>query len=162
MKKRQVEILFRQYYRRMYAAAYGLLYDEQDSKDVVSDVFASLLESNMELLPDTESQYLLSAVRHKCLNSLRDKTNRERIVKLYVRSLEDDNGTDVEDDWRELCDYAHKELSEQELDIFSMRFLDGKDYKDICTATGTSRIAVWKHLSHIKKLLREHFNSKQQ
>lgn len=74
MEKRQVEILFRQHYRRMYAAAYSMLYDEQESKDAVSDVFASLLEGNVELLPDAAGQYLLTAVRHNCMNRLRDKT----------------------------------------------------------------------------------------
>lgn len=162
MRKRQVEILFRQHYRRMYAAAYSLLYDGQESKDAVSDVFASLLENNVELLPDAAGQYLLSAVRHHCLNRLRDKTNRERTARLYVSSLQDDDDNAVEDEWRQLCDFAHKKLSEQELAIFTMRFLDGKDYKDICAATGISRIAVWKHLSHIKKLLQQHYNSKQQ
>lgn len=162
MQKQQAEILFHRHYRRMYAAAYGLLYDEQESKDAVSDVFASLLESNVELLSDTAGQYLLSAVRHKCLNLLRDKTNRERIARLYVNSLPDEDDNAVEDEWRQLCDFAHKELSEQELVIFTMRFLDGKDYKDICAQTGISRIAVWKHLSHIQTLLKEHYNSKQQ
>lgn len=157
MKKRQVEMLFRQYYRRMYTAAYGLLYDDQESMDAVSDIFVSLLEGNIELLPDTAGQYLLSAVRHNCLNRLRDKTNRERIAQLYVSSLQGDNSNSVEDKWQQLCELAHKELSEQELAIFKMRFLDGKDYKDICTATGISRIAVWKHLSHIKKLLKQNF-----
>lgn len=96
MIKRQIEILFRQHYRRMYAVAYSLLYDEQESKDAVSDVFASLFESNVELLPDSAGQYLLSAVRHNCLNSLRDKTNRERIVRLYVSSLQADDGSATE------------------------------------------------------------------
>lgn len=162
MTKQQVETLFRQHYRRMYAAAYGVLYDEQESKDAVSDVFATLLESKVELLPNTAGEYLLSAVRHNCLNRLRDKNNRQRIALLYVSSLPDNDDNTVEERWQGLCDFAHKELSEKELKIFTMRFLDGKAYKDICTQAGISRVAVWKHLSHIKKLLTEHFNNSKQ
>ena len=43
--------------------------------------------------------------------------------------------------------------------IFTLRFLDGKDYRAICAETGTSRIAVWKHLSHIVKVLKENINT---
>lgn len=68
----------------MYASTYALLYDEQEGKDVASDVFASLHESYLELLQDAAGKYLLSAVRHNCLNRLRDKTNRERIARLYA------------------------------------------------------------------------------
>lgn len=32
MEKQEVEILFRKHYRRMYAVAFGLLYDGQESK----------------------------------------------------------------------------------------------------------------------------------
>ena len=142
MDRQHVEQLFRQHYRRMYSVACSLLYDEQESKDVVSEVFAYLLESYTELLPASAEGYLIVAVRNRCLKRLRDKSNRERILRLYLCRLRTQ---------------AHKLLSADDLRIFTLRFLDGKDYKAICAETGTSRIAVWKHLSHIVKVLKENF-----
>ncbi len=55
--------------------------------------------------------------------------------------------------------YANVETLTQELHLFTLRFLDGKDYKAICAETDISRIAVWKHLSHIVKVLKENFKT---
>lgn len=163
MEKQEVEILFRKHYRRMYAVAFGLLYDGQESKDAVSDVFASLLESDVELRPVYEEHYLVVAVRNRCLKRLRDKSNRERISRLYV--TEQQVGEDWESDehrLQALCRFAHEQLSPQDLALFTMRFVEGRDYKALCRVTGLSRVAVWKHLSHIMQLLKQHFNPTQQ
>ena len=160
MDRQHVEQLFRQHYRRMYSVACSLLYDEQESKDVVSEVFAYLLESDTELLPASAEGYLIVAVRNRCLKRLRDKSNRERILRLYTDEAHD--GDDWQDDERrlkQLRQLAHALLSPQELHLFTPRFLDGKDYKAICSETGISRIAVWKHLLHIVKVLKENFKT---
>ena len=49
MEKKEISTLFRQYYGRMYGMAVSILYDEQESKDVVSDIFERLLESDTVL-----------------------------------------------------------------------------------------------------------------
>lgn len=155
--------MFREHYRQMYVAAYSLLYDEQESKDAVSGVFASLLENDIDLMPATARHYLLRAVRNRCFNVLRDKTNRERIANLYLPpSAEDTADDDTDDRLARLMRFVGDNLSAQELDIFNMRFVEGMSYKDICTVTGTSRIAVWKHLSHVIDLLKQHFNPTKQ
>ena len=160
MDRQHVEQLFRQHYRRMYSVACSLLYDGQESEDVVSEVFAQLLESDTELLPASAEGYLIVAVRNRCLKRLRDKSNRERILRLYTDEAHD--GDDWQDDERrlkQLRQLAHALLSPQERHLFTLRFLDDKDYKAICAETGISRIAVWKHLSHIVKVLKENFKT---
>ncbi len=154
MDRQHVEQLFRQHYRRMYSVACSLLYDGQESEDVVSEVFAHLLESNTELLPASAEGYLMVAVRNRCLKRLR------RILRLYTDELHDgDDWLDDERRLKQLRQLAHTLLSPQELHLFTLRFLDGKGYRAICTETGTSRIAVWKHLSHIVKVLKENINT---
>ena len=44
MTRKDVESLFKTHYTQMYHLALTLLFDEAESKDVVSDVFASLLQ----------------------------------------------------------------------------------------------------------------------
>lgn len=48
-KKRQIERLFRLHYRTMYRLACILLHDEDESKDIVHDVFARLLTDDTQL-----------------------------------------------------------------------------------------------------------------
>lgn len=160
MDRQHVEQLFRRHYRHMYAVACSMLYDSEESEDVVSEVFASLLERRIELLPDSAEGYLMVAVRNRCLKRLRDKSTRERILHLYITEPQpDDSWQDDEQRLSRLRTQAHKLLSADDLRIFTLRFLDGKDYKAICAETGTSRIAVWKHLSHIVKVLKKNVNT---
>lgn len=77
MEKKEISTLFRQYYGRMYGMAVSILYDEQESQDVVSDIFERLLESDTVLLPDTVEHYLLTSVRNSCLKRISQKTNRQ-------------------------------------------------------------------------------------
>ena len=87
MDRQHVEQLFRQHYRHMYAVACSLLYDGQESEDVVSEVFAQLLESDTELLPVSAEGYLMVAVRNRCLKRLRDKKHLSHIVKVLKENI---------------------------------------------------------------------------
>ncbi len=50
----QIESLFKTHYTQMYHLALTLLFDEAESKDVVSDVFASLISTPKPQQPTTE------------------------------------------------------------------------------------------------------------
>jgi len=82
MDKKEITTLFRQYYGRMYGMAVSILYDEQESKDVVSDIFERLLVADTLLLPDTVEHYLLTSVRNSCLKRIAQKSN----VKVEYRN----------------------------------------------------------------------------
>ena len=60
MTRREIETLFKTYYTRMYRLAASILYDEDESKDVVSEVCARLMASDVTLRPDTAEAYLLT------------------------------------------------------------------------------------------------------
>lgn len=52
MTKSELELLFKTHYAEMFRLAMSLLYDSDESKDVVSDVFAKLLDSGMTIKGD--------------------------------------------------------------------------------------------------------------
>ncbi len=54
MTRKDVESLFKTHYTQMYHLALTLLFDEAESKDVVSDVFASLISTPKPQQPTTE------------------------------------------------------------------------------------------------------------
>ena len=158
MEKKEISTLFRQYYGRMYGMAVSILYDEQESKDVVSDIFERLLESDTVLLPDTVEHYLLTSVRNSCLKRISQKTNRQRIAMLYA-SEQQMAASPEEDELRleQMLHFAKTHLTPQRLCIFKMRFLGGMKYGEIGEELGISRVAVWKHLSNITKMIKEQF-----
>lgn len=158
MDNKDIETLFRQYYNRMYRMAVSILYDEQESKDVVSDIFGRLLVSDVKLLSGTVQHYLLMSVRNSCLKRIAQKTIRQRIAQHYV-SEQQLAETPEKDEQRleRMIEFAKTHLTPRERRIFKMRFLGGMKYEEIGEELGISRVAVWKHLSRITTIIREQF-----
>ena len=49
MTKEEFESIYRQHYAKMYRLARTMLYDADESKDVVSDIFARLLRERLRV-----------------------------------------------------------------------------------------------------------------
>ena len=79
MERQEIQRLFKQHYAKMLRVARTILYDEQESKDVVSDIFEGLLRGRTELMADTEQCYLLTSVRNQCLKRIRHQETRLRM-----------------------------------------------------------------------------------
>lgn len=158
MKKAELERLFREYYPEMYQRALTILYDRQESDDVVCGIFEVLLRQDMELLPEQSRAYLLKSVRNECLKKIHQKSNRERLMQFYAKEMQiDEDLKKDEERLSRLQAIAHRCLTQQEQDIFHMRFLEGLGYDDIARELCISRVAVWKHLSHLVKTLKQQF-----
>ena len=155
MEKDEVQRLFVQHYARMFRVARSILFDEQESEDVCSDIFESLLHGDFVLLPGTEEQYLLTSVRNRCLKRLRHEEVRRRMEQ-------EDSGkpTDEEPEDERLAEVEEIvcSMSGQKQRIFRLRYTEGYTYEEIATAEGISKVAVWKHLSSVLNAIREHFN----
>lgn len=154
MERIECQRLFMQHYAKMYRVARTILYDEQESEDVVSDIFEHLLHKQTVLIPDTEEHYLLTSVRNQCFKRLRHVSSP--LQDSDYAELADDSGTDDER-LTDIDEFVANRLSVQEQRIFRLRFTDGYSYEEIAAAEGISRVAVWKHLSHALNIIRQHF-----
>lgn len=155
MEKSEVQRLFMQHYSKLFRVARSILYDEQESEDVCSDIFESLLHSGLVLLPGTEEQYLLASVRNRCLKRIRHQEVRRRIEQgVAAEPAEDEHEDERLADIEELlCQF-----SDQKQRIFRLRFNEGCTYEEIAAKEGISKVAVWKHLSSVLNQIRKHFN----
>ena len=61
----------------MYRLASILLHDDDESKDIVHDVFARLLADQVELREESAESYRLLSVRNRCLNVIRNRKVHE-------------------------------------------------------------------------------------
>ena len=142
----------------MLRVARTILYDEQESKDVVSDIFESLLRGQTVIMADTEERYLLTSVRNQCLKRIRHQE-----TKLRMEAAPVEKSSDAEDEDKRITDiveFVVSHLKEQEQRIFHLRFIEGYSYEEIASTESISRVAVWKHLSHALKEIRNRFNPK--
>jgi len=86
--QKELQKLFKQHYRQMYRLATILLHDDAESKDVVHDIYARLLDGHCDLKEDTVESYLLTSVRNRCLNVMRNRQIQERVERLYLLDLD--------------------------------------------------------------------------
>ena len=154
MEREAVKRLFMQHYVRLHRVAQSLLLDGQESEDVVSDVFESLLCGRMELPAEGEVRYLLTCVRNRCLKRLRHMA----IVRnsLLHSSAEEEEAADER--LTDILEYVSTHFSERDKRIFHLRFTDGYSYEEIAARENISKVAVWKHLSHILSSITNQFN----
>ncbi|MDE7108910.1 MAG: hypothetical protein K2O49_02930, partial [Muribaculaceae bacterium] len=82
--KDDIELLFRTNYKKMLALAIHLLHNEEAARDIVHDIFASILSKQIE---NVTSAYLLTGVRLACLKYIRSLSIKERINRLYAVDL---------------------------------------------------------------------------
>ncbi|MDE5814250.1 MAG: sigma-70 family RNA polymerase sigma factor [Muribaculaceae bacterium] len=159
MTKDDIELLFRTHYRKMLILANTLLHDEDAARDIVHDVFTSLLTGKTESVNEA---YLLGGVRFACLKRIRSLSVEERLKKLY--SIDCD---EVEvDEWPDeriialIRSVIDCELPEMTGRIVRLRFYDRLTYKEIARLLSVSEVTVYKHLHHavdvIRKKLKDH------
>ena len=160
MTRQETEILFKTHYPAMYRLAMSLLYDEDESKDVVSDVFASLLDGSMTFSSDNARGFLLTCVRNSCINVIRHKRVRERFANLYSTSSEPlADGPDDTMMLDELRDYINKQLPPLTCRIFTLRYLQDMTCQQVADTVGVSRVTVHHHLSQSLEKINAYFNN---
>ena len=137
----------------MYRMAMLVLRDEDVSRDIVHDVFESLLNTG---LTDVSDQYLLRAVRNRCLNHLRGLSTKERILEVYAldeKEIADEEWPDDET-IAKIHETVANDLTDACRRVVELRFTDGKSYKEIAEELSISEVAVYKHLRHAIDVLR--------
>lgn len=160
MTTSELEILFKTHYAAMFRLAMSLLYDEDESKDVVSDVFASLLDGGLAIRSDNARGFLLTCVRNSCINVIWHKQMRERFMKLYSNSAEPlADGPDDSLTLNELREYIDNNLPPLSRRIFTLRFLHDMTCQQVADAVGVSRVTVHHHLSQSLEKINAYFNN---
>ena len=153
----KLEKLFKQHYRQMYRLATILLHDDAESKDVVHDIFAQLLDDHRDLREDTAESYLLTSVRNRCLNVIRSRQIQERVQHLYLLDL-DTTILPTDGSNEELkALYTGIDLLDPPIyrDIIMQHFRDGITFKEIACRLGVSDTTVYKHLRRALSQLRQ-------
>ena len=159
MTTSELEILFKTHYAAMFRLAMSLLYDEDESKDVVSDVFASLLDGGLAIRSDNARGFLLTCVRNSCINVIRHKQMRERFMKLYSNRAEPlADGPDDSLTLAELREYIDNNLPPLSRRIFTLRYLHDMTCQQVADAVGVSRMTVHHHLSQSMEKINAYFN----
>ena len=146
-QEKNIERMFRQHYEKMYNLARCILSDDDESKDVVSDVFTHILADDVVLMPESEEGYLMRSVRNRCLNLIAHKSVKERVAKLLLA----DSDVFLSDNMDERLEHLLLLIDELEppirKQIFRLRYLQEKSYQEVADEVGVSKVTVFNHLS---------------
>ena len=159
MTKKEFEDIYRQHYAKMYRLARTMLYDADESKDVVSDIFARLLRDGDRPQKDRMEGYLMTAVRNRCRDVLNRKSMQERVERLFLQESMQSHIVSMNDDDRleRLMQFIEAELPPLSQQIFRLRFLSEMSYEEVAQAAGVSKVTVYNHLSQSVQRIKEYF-----
>ena len=159
-REKQFKELFLSEYGRMYKAAYILLDDEDEAKDAVQDVFASLWGGTTPLREESQRTFLLTCVRNRCLNIIAQRQSRQE-AKLQLTSEAIDSGTHDEELVEAVNRYVEERLTPQTGRIIKMHYNEEQSYKEISDSLGISLSAVNKHIVQGLRKLRSTFKNRE-
>ena len=153
--------MFRQHYEKMYNLARCLLSDDDESKDVLSEVFTTILADDIVLMPKSEEGFLMRSVRNQCLNLIAHKGVKEKVAKLLI----DDTDVILSDETDErleqlllLIDDLEPPIRKQ---IFRLRYLSEMSYQEVADKVEVSKVTVFNHLSQAMDWIRKQFKKEQ-
>lgn len=156
--RNDIEKLFKAHYQQMYRLAKALLHDDDTARDIVHDVFETLLYSKNGTNPSLA--YLLSSVRNRSLNEIRDQGIHDRILNLYFCEI---NEYDIED-WPDeetiarIYQIIKDELSPQCRRIMELRFIEGLKFSKVAKSLNVSENAVYKQVRQALVIIRNNLN----
>lgn len=165
-----VEQLFRRHYSKMVLVARMMLGNEEEAKDLVSDVFSDILSGKLKASLDSTEGFFVVLVRNRCLNFLRKKNTLDKMkacltLDTSVEITKEENlvasKIDREMDRLErMLNFIDGDLTPQTRKIVNLHYRKKMTYQQISSELEISEAAVYKHLAQAIKRIREHFNPK--
>ena len=156
-QEKDIERMFRQHYEKMYNLARYLLSDDDESKDVVSEVFTTILANNAVLMPESEEGFLMRSVRNRCLNLIAHKGVKERVTKLLIDDADvilSDKTDGRLEQLMLLIEDLEPPIRKQ---IFRLHYLKDMSYQEMADKVGVSKVTVFNHLSQAMDWIKEQF-----
>ena len=126
-----------------------ILQNPDDASDIVHTLFVDLMQKPR---PTLELRYLYRAVGNRCINFLRDRGNRARLLEREQTALRGPVRTrcDQQVIGLDLLTKLAASLDEKSLEILICRYWDDMTQDQIAAFIGTSRRTVGKRLGRIR------------
>lgn len=151
-----IEHLFMQHYARLVAIAQSMLRDADESRDVVSDVFAQMWERKQRLLPGAEWQYLAVSVRNRCLKRMAHGKAAQRAQLLYPIELSIYTADEQHRRRLEALPQAmDSSLDEQQRQALDLCFGQGMTQSQAASRMGISLATVGRRIVSAVRILKE-------
>ncbi len=151
--------IFNRYQPLLYDFAYKKIRDQEESKDIIQEIFVNLWNNRKSFeLKISLSGYLYRSVLNKILNNLKHHTIREEYVLSFQQMIEETvEETDYrirEKDIEKLIETEIGALPHKMREVFEMRKREFFTNKEIAKKLGISEQTVETHMKRALKALR--------
>lgn len=159
MTEHQFEIIFKKHFAYLSNVAFGMVKDEDDSYDIVQQVFIKFWNKRFEVdIDDNIKAYLHRATKNTALNFIE---KNKRIIHIDDNTLADMPGHSEERNTDFLSGEVDEAIKKAILDlpkkcqlVFSLSRYSDKSNKEIAEELNISVKAVEKHISRALRELR--------
>jgi RNA polymerase sigma-70 factor, ECF subfamily len=140
---------YRRYGPAMLRKAERILASRADAGDVVQSLFVDLVERGVERV---ELAYLYRAVTNRCLNLIRDRRNRDRLLERQEPALRGPARVRCDDAviGLDLLIKLSERLDARHMEVLVCRYLDDMPQEEIADLIGTSRKTIGRRLDRIR------------
>lgn len=155
--EQEFEVLFKTYFKALYAYALTILKDEIAAEEVVQNVFLKLWERKELLEKESIKAYLYKCVYHDSLNHIRHMKVRGKFVEYAQRTEafgDDAHEVTVGRELEVKLRQALNELPQQCRTVFQMSRFQNLKYQEIADALDISVKTVEAHMGKALKSLR--------
>lgn len=157
--RKAISILYRTHWQKLYIHACNLLNDGESAKDVVNDVFCSVLENSAQLEGEAELLPLFYVmVRNRCIDHLRHQSVVQKNAEKYLDEL---YGGWTEKEYQEYeekisrMQESIRQMAPQMRTVVEEFFLNEKKCSEISEKFSISDNTVRTHIARALKLLRK-------
>ncbi len=155
MKLRTIERLYREHGHAVLRRARQIVGDETEARDVLQDVFASLVERPDQFRERSSiTTWLYSVTTHACLNRLRNARNRTRLLESNVTRLRPRSAIATSEQ-SALVREVLAGLSEDQAQVAIYYYVDQMTQQEIATVMGCSRRHVGNLLERMQRNARK-------
>ena len=150
--------IYERYWSLLYRSAFNVLRDKEACMDVLQEVFIWFWEHRDHINVNSVKAYLLTAVKYKVANYIRNGKVREsfydRIPKIELDTAFPDEILEVKE-LKEMISAFVMELPERCQEVFNMSRNDHMSNKEIAMKLGISEQTVETHMKRALKTLRD-------
>jgi len=159
LDKNLFEQLFREHFVQLCHFAQGFIYDQDEAKEIVQEVFTNLWLKKEEITTEKSiKSYLYTSVRNRCLNFIRDhKKFQSQLLDVDIADydMQIENDPSGISDLETKINIAIDKLPEKCAEVFKLSRFEEMKYKDISEKLNISIKTVEAQISKALKHLRE-------
>jgi RNA polymerase sigma-70 factor (ECF subfamily) len=147
---------YRQYGPALVRKAQRILRDREDAIDIVQALFVDLIPRwNADAVMDLP--YLYRAVTNRCLNAIRDRQTRARLLERDGTAAAPMGRVKLEDEivGLRLMTQLADALDDAHMEVLVARFVDDMTQEEIAAQLGLSRKTIGKRLDRIRDVVVE-------